>query len=123
MFSVKKAIQDADLAPFPFEDADGVPQQLPHARLLSPNQAMRVLNTGDIAEVLIEAGVEPAVAEGVTDLPSHVLEQLVREWMDHSDVHFSGGEPGKSSLPSPPSRSTATPSRRTSRSGGSRSRS
>lgn len=121
-FSVRKAITDADLASYPFEDADGVARELPHAKLLSPRQAFRVLADGDLGGVLKEVGTDPTVADAIMDLPSHVVELLIRDWFEHSDVQFPGGEPGKSEKPSPSSVSTATRSKPTSRSGASRSR-
>lgn len=120
MFSVKQAIDDADLAPFPFQDADGNTRELPHLKLLSPNQGVRALN-GDL-KVLAEIGIDEDLAEALADWPSHVIESLLMAWMKHSDVQIPGGEPGKSPKSLPSSPNTAPRSRRTSGSGASRSR-
>lgn len=112
-FSVRQAIADADLAPFPFEDADGVDRELPHMKQLSASQLMRLLRDGEVAEVLAEAGVDPAIGEAMTNWPGHVLEPFLAEWMEHSDVRFPGGEPGKSASSTRSSTSTRGRSKRT----------
>lgn len=121
-FSVRQAISDADLAPFPFEDAEGVARELPHMKQLSANQLMRLLRDGQLVEVLTELNADPKVVEAISDWPGHVLEPLLQEWMTHSDVQMPGGEPGKSPASTRSSTSTPTRSRRTSRGGGTTSR-
>lgn len=120
MFSIKQAVASASakLPPFPFEDADGVARELPHLKLLSVELGERILR-GDFA-VLEEIGADPAVVAQIPKWPAHAVEALIKEWMAHSDVRVPGGAPGKSPTASPSSRSTATSSRRTSGSGGSR---
>lgn len=110
-FSVRQAIDDADLAPFVFEDADGEVRQLPHMKTLTPRQGLRIFYDGAVEEVLTE--VAPGVAPLFLDLPSHVVEQLMAAWMEHSEVRMPGGEPGKSGPSSLSSPSTAASSRRT----------
>lgn len=117
-FSVRQAIADADLEPYQFEDADGVDQTLPHMKVLSAAQLMRLLRDGQVSEVLAEVGVDPAVAEAMTDWPGHVLEPFIADWMEHSDVRMPGGEPGKSRTSTPSSTATPERSKRTSRGGG-----
>lgn len=120
-FSVQRAIADADLEPFPFEGAEGEPLQLPHMKAFSANQLERLLNRGEVLEVLAEVEADPAIVGSIADWPGHVLEGLVRAWADHSDVQLAGS-PGKPQKSSPSSPSTAKPSRRTSRSAASTSR-
>ena len=120
MFSIKDTIANASLPPFPFEDIDGNPQEFPHLKALSLELGMRALN-GDLTG-LEEVGVDPALIAQIPTWPAHAAEALILDWMAHSDVHLPGGAPGKSPTASPSSRSTATSSRRTSGSGGSRSR-
>lgn len=122
-FSVRQAISDADLAPFPFEDADGGQRELPHMKVLSAVQLMRLLRDGQLAEVLAEVDADPAVAEAMTSWPGYVLEPFIQAWMEHSDVKFPGGEPGKSPSSTPSSTPTRQPSKRTSRGGVKTSRS
>lgn len=122
-FSVRQAITDADLAPFPFEDAEGEQRELPHMKVLSASQLMRLLRDGQVAEVLGEVGADPAVAEAMTNWPGYILEPFIKAWMEHSDVVMPGGEPGKSPSSTPSSTSTRQPSRRTSRGGVKTSRS
>ncbi|MEU6204594.1 hypothetical protein ABZ814_13515 [Micromonospora musae] len=119
-FSVRQAIDDADLKPFEFEDADGTLRSIPHMKTLTPRQGVRALYDGQIEEVLAE--VAPDVAPLFMDLPAHVVEKLMTAWMEHSDVQMPGGAPGKSAQSSPSSPSTAARSRQTSRSAASRSR-
>lgn len=122
-FSVRQAISDADLAPFPFEDATGEQRELPHLKVFSASQLMRLLRDGQVADVLGEADVDPAIVEAMENWPGHVLEPFIEAWMEHSDVRFPGGEPGKSASSTPSSTSTRQPSRRTSRGGVKTSRS
>jgi len=119
-FSVRKALEDSDLPPFEFEDADGETQQLPHMRMLTPRQGLDIVVHGEIERVLTD--VAPGAVSTVMDLPSFAVEALIQAWMEHSDISV-GDEPGKLPASSGSSRSTPRPSKRTSRSGGSRSRS
>jgi len=121
-FSVRQAIADADLAPFPIEDAHGVTRELPHLKALTARQLLRLLRDGEIEEVLTEVGTDPELVAQIGDWPGHVLEPLLADWMEHSDVRLPGGAPGKSRPSSASSTSTPPPSRRTSRGGGSTSR-
>lgn len=116
-FSVKQALADLDLPPFPYEDAKGETQQLPHVKMLSPEQAFRVLYHGDYANVINELGGQ---GDALAALPSAVLEQLVNEWLKHSDIDPESL--GKPATPSRSTRSNGTRSKPTSRSAGSRSR-
>lgn len=113
MFDLRAVIDDTDLPPFLFTDAAGGQRQLPHLQALTTRQALRAMD-GDLEGVLRQ--VAPEVADVVLDLPAYALDALLRAWMAHSGVD----EQGKSASPS--SGSTATPSKRTSRSTGSRSR-
>lgn len=119
MFSIKEAVANVSLPPFPFEDIDGEPRELPHLKLLSLELGQRILS-GDLT-ALEEIGADPAIVAQIPRWPAHATEDLVRDWMAHSDIKVPGGAPGKSPTSSPSSRSTATSSRRTSGSGGSRS--
>jgi hypothetical protein len=118
MFDAQRAVAELDLEPFPYKDVNGVEQQLPHIKMLSPEQGYRVLYEGAFVEVLDElaAGQGTALAK----LPSAVIEQLFGEWMEHSGIDRASL--GKLATPSQSGRSTATRSKRTARSGGSRSR-
>lgn len=120
MFSIRQVIDDADLPPFEFEDADGRTRILPHLKTLTPRQGLRIFAHGALEEVLRE--VTPDVADLLMDLPSHVVDALTRAWMEHSDITMPGGEPGKSASSSTSSPSTARRSRQTSRGGASTSR-
>lgn len=118
VFSVQQAVADLDLPPFEFEDAEGTPQQLPHVKMLSPAQAYRVLYQGEFAQVLNE--LSPGQGDAVEKLPAAVIERLFEAWQEHSGVDLSS--PGKPATPLQSGRSTATPSKRTARSAGSRLR-
>jgi hypothetical protein len=117
-FSAKQAIAALELEPFEYEDADGVLQQLPHVKSLSPAHATRVIVDGDFIGVLNE--VAPGQGDSVGRLPTAVVEQLVAAWIEHGGISLAS--PGKRQKPSPSTTSTATRSKRTSRSAGSRSR-
>lgn len=121
-FSVKQAIADADLEPYPYEDAQGIARTLPHMKLLSARQLYRVLREGDLVGVLTEVGVDQVEAEAIDGWPGHVIEPFLLDWMKHSDVELPGGEPGKSPSSSPSSKSTPARSKRTSRGGATTSR-
>lgn len=116
-FSVKQAVADLDLPPFPYEDAAGKAQQLPHVKMLSPAQAYRVLAEGAFAEVINE--LAPGQGDAIADLPSAVIEELFAAWMGHSEIEL--GSLGKPARPSRSTSSTGTRSKPTSRSRASRS--
>jgi len=119
-FSVRKTLADASLAPFEYEDAAGKPQVLPHAKTLSPDQAMRIAIHGDFEGVLNE--IAPGQGTALANLPMIVIEPLLAAWFEHSEIDLSGAGLGKPPKSSPSSTSTRAPSKRTSRSAASRSR-
>ncbi len=119
-FSAKKSRDSAQLEPFPFENLDGEPREAPHLKTFSLDDGERIIAAGKFREVLDE--VSPGLGTEIASWPSHVVEDFMQAWLDHSGIVLPGGEPGKSSESSTTSASTAVRSRRTSRSGGSRSR-
>ncbi len=118
-FSLKKTISDSGLEPFEFNDVNDEPQELPHLRTLTSRQIVMSMN-GQIVELFSE--ITPGLVDQLLDLPNFALDALVREWQAHAgiEVDAEGNPvPGKSTSTSPSSKTTATSSRRTSRSGGS----
>lgn len=120
LFSLKRVIADTDLPAWGIEDAHGRPVTLPHMRMITASQLMRVMR-GEIVEVLTEVDVDSAFVEQIADLPGHALRTLVHEWMAHSDIELPDAA-GKSPTSPPSSTSTAASSKRTSRSGASTGR-
>ena len=120
MFSAKQISDSAQLEPFQFQNLEGEPRELPHMKMLSLDQGMRILADAELEQVINE--VAPGLGTEIAHWPAHVIEGFVVAWQKHSDVMLPGGEPGKSSAPSTSSPSTAARSRRTSHSGGSRSK-
>lgn len=123
-FSVKRAIADADLPPFEFEDIDGEPAALPNLQTLSITHAELALN-GRYAELF--GMIAPGLAEQIAVYPAHALNDLGEAWREHSGIEIDKdgnavlGKSVKSSASST-TRKPATPSKRTSRSTASRSR-
>lgn len=104
-----------DLQSFPFQGVDGEQYELPDIRMFSPRQ-LQAASRGDLDKLemaLVDNGADPASVEAFMSLPFWRINQLIAEWVQGADAA------GK---PSPSSPSTATPSKRISKSGGSRSR-
>jgi len=106
-FSLARVIAERELEPFVFDGPDGAEMELPHVSTLTPRQALRV-DRGEIEEVLEE--VAPAVAAVILDSPSFAAEALMSAWLTHGGI-----EPGESPASPRSSKSTAGPSKRTSR--------
>lgn len=115
-FSLKKAAQERKLEPFPYEDLQGNPRQLPNLMSVSADMGEKAM-TGRMREVFEE--LVPDDADMIMKLSADLLNLLVEQWMEHSGIEFDGeGRPikGKSLPSSPSSRGTGTPSKPTSRS-------
>ncbi|MPZ27546.1 MAG: hypothetical protein GEV12_14335 [Micromonosporaceae bacterium] len=117
-FSLRTVIDDADLPPFAFEDSNGKQRELPHVQTLTTRQALAAMD-GDVETVFKE--IAPDVSDLLLDLPAFAVEALIKEWLAHSNIDLEDSK-GKSPAASRSSGATATQSKRTSRSGGSRSR-
>lgn len=105
----------SDLKPFLFE-ANGETHELPDMRVLSARQ-LQAASRGDfevLEKALHDNGADQSAIDALMDMPLHRLNDVIGDWV-------RSGE-GKASLSSPSSSTTATRSKPTSRSGGSRSK-
>lgn len=108
-FSLREVLaEERDLAPFQFDGPNGEPLELPHASMMTTEQAVR-MDRGDIEGVLRELAGRK-VADVVMALPAYATEELTEAWLEHA-----GMRPGESSASRTSSRNTAGPSRQTSK--------
>lgn len=119
MFDVSEFMADKGCEPYPFKAMDGTVWQLPHLGLLTADDAAKLM-AGDYSAL----GDEDLIA-ALNSVPVLALHPLTRQWLEHSGMELDGdGQPtGKFLGHLPSSKPTARPSRPTSRSGGSKTRS
>ena len=106
MFSVKKTMADLDIQPFPFEDAEGETQLLPHLYSLSAKRAQHIMALADSDPI----GALEALAPELATVPLGAAMPLMTDYF----AHCTQGDAGKPSASSGSSKSTPRPSKRTS---------